>query len=210
MIDKHGLLRQERLENLVIEVGCGPMKRYPGSVGVDAIDTRAADLVGDAMEVLKALPAGCARLVTSSHFLEHVPDAGVMLEAMARLLQADGRIEVIVPHFAHPYFHSDPTHLNPLGFGLYTMSYYAHDPIFRRRVPGYVRRRNLQLVSVDLRFKSSLPFYGRYAIKWTIGALFNSCRYMQELWEENFCFIFPCFEIRYVLMRRDGGDAARP
>jgi hypothetical protein len=32
-----------------------------------------------------------------------------------------------------------------------------------------------------------------------VGWLFNSCRYMQELYEENFCYIFPCYEIRFVL-----------
>jgi ubiquinone/menaquinone biosynthesis C-methylase UbiE len=204
MIDKRGLLgRPQDLDNVTIELGCGPMKRYAGSIGVDMLDTEAADVVGDAMEILRAFPAGSARLVTSSHFLEHVPEAGEMLDAMSRLLRQDGEIEIIVPHFSHPYFHSDPTHLNRLGFGLYTMSYYARDPHFARKVPGYVRRENLVLRSVDLRFKASRPFYVRYAIKRVIGAIFNSCRYMQELWEESFCYLFPCYEIRYVLTRSD-------
>lgn len=208
MNDKRGLLaRPETLDDVIIELGCGPVKRYPGSIGVDMLDTDAVDIVGDAMEILGALPEGRAKLVTSSHFLEHVPDAGEMLDAMSRLLRPDGEIEVIVPHFSHPYFHSDPTHLNRLGFGLYTMSYYARDPIFRRTVPGYVRRETLVLRKVDLRFKAARPFYGRYAIKRVIGALFNSCRYMQELWEESFCYLFPCYEIRYVLTRSDHPDA---
>jgi ubiquinone/menaquinone biosynthesis C-methylase UbiE len=167
------------------------------------LDDEAVDLVGDALEVLRAMPDRCARLISSSHFMEHVPDAGAMLDAMSRLLAPGGEIEVIVPHFAHPYFHSDPTHANGLGFGLYTMSYYARDPRFSRKVPGYVRREQLTLKSVDLRFKAARPFYGRYAIKRVIGALFDSCRYMQELWEENFCYVFPCYEIRYVLVRTE-------
>ena len=81
------------------------------------------------------------------------------------------------------------------------MSYYARDPHFRRKVPGYVRRENLTLKKVDLRFKSGVPFYGRYALKRIIGSLFNSCRYMQEFYEENLCYLFPCYEIRYVLER---------
>ena len=202
IVDKRGLLREPQgLANAVIELGCGPRKRYPGSIGVDVIDGEAVDIVGDALAVLRSFPDGCASLVTSSHFLEHVPDAGSMLDEMARLLGKDGEIEIIVPHFGHPYFHSDPTHVNRLGFGLYTMSYYARDPRFRRQVPGYVRREHLTLKSVDLRFKSPPPFYGRYALKRVVGALFNSCRYMQELWEENLCYLFPCYEIRYVLGR---------
>lgn len=191
------------MRDLIIEVGCGPSKRYPGAIGVDIIDSDAVDVVGDALEILQQFPPASARLVTSSHFLEHVPDVGTVLDIMSRLLAPGGEIEIIVPHFAHPYFHSDPTHVGQLGFGLYTMSYLAHDPIFRRTVPGYVRRNELTLKSVDLRFKAARPFYGRYAIKRVIGAIFNSCRYLQELWEENLCYLFPCYEIRYVLVRTE-------
>lgn len=204
--DKRGLLaRPQELRDAVIELGVGPKRRYDGSIGVDMLDGEAVDIVGDAMSVLRAFPAGSVRLITSSHFLEHVPDAGAMLDEMSRLLAPGGEIEVIVPHFGHPYFRSDPTHQG-LGYGLYTMSYYARDPHFSRQVPGYVRRDHLTVKSVDLRFKSSLPFYGRYAFKRVVGMLFNSCRYMQELWEENLAYVFPCYEIRYVLGRT--ADAA--
>jgi SAM-dependent methyltransferase len=204
MNDKRGLLqRPEELKDIVLELGPGPTRRYPGSIGVDMIDDAAVDIIGDAMEVLQALPDGCARLITSAHFMEHVPDAAAMLDEMSRLLAPGGEIEVIVPHFAHPYYHSDPTHTNALGYGLYTMSYLARDPHFSRQVPGYVRREHLTLAKVDLRFKAARPFYGRYAIKRVIGAVFNSCRYMQELWEENLCYLFPCYEIRYLLARTE-------
>jgi ubiquinone/menaquinone biosynthesis C-methylase UbiE len=201
MIDKHGVLTRRDLRDLVIELGCGPMKRRAGSIGIDLIDGDNVDIVGDALDVLRALPAESVRLVSAWHFLEHFPDAGPILDEMSRVLGRGGEIEIVVPHFAHPYFHSDPTHRNSLGFGLYTMSYYARDPFFRRTVPGYVRRDALTLTSVDLGFKAARPFYGRYAIKRAVGAIFNSTRYLQELWEENLCYLFPCYEIRYVLGR---------
>lgn len=201
MIDKHGVLVRRDLSDLVIELGCGPVKRRAGSIGIDLIDGDNVDIVGDALDVLRALPAGCVRLVSAWHFLEHFADAGPILDEMSRVLGRGGEIEIVVPHFAHPYFHSDPTHQNSLGFGLYTMSYYARDPLFRRTVPGYVRREALTLTSVDLGFKAARPFYGRYAIKRAVGAIFNSTRYLQELWEENLCYLFPCYEIRYVLAR---------
>jgi ubiquinone/menaquinone biosynthesis C-methylase UbiE len=201
MIDKHGVLARRDLRDAVIELGCGPLKRWPGSIGIDIADGEHVDIVGDALEVLPALPAGCAKLVSSSHFLEHLPDAGPVLDEMSRVLGPGGEIEIVVPHFANPYFHSDPTHRNTLGFGLYTMSYYARDPLFRRQVPGYVRREPLTLKRVDLGFKAARPFYGRHAVKRAIGALFNSCRYLQEVWEENLCYLLPCYEIRYVLGR---------
>jgi ubiquinone/menaquinone biosynthesis C-methylase UbiE len=201
MMDKSGVLARHDLRDVVIELGCGAVRRRAGSIGVDVIDGENVDIVGDALEVLRALPEGCARLVTSWHFLEHVPDAGPILNEMSRLLGQGGEIEIVVPHFANPYFHSDPTHRNSLGFGLYTMSYYARDPILRRQVPGYVRCEQLTVKSVDLHFKAAPPFYGRYALKRAIGAFFNSTRYLQELWEESFCYLVPCYEIRYVLGR---------
>src|SRR3954471_4835511 len=209
MIDKHGVLARGDLHDLVIELGCGPRKRHAGSIAVDLIDGDSVDIVGDALDVLRALPAACTRLISAWHFLEHLPDAAPMLDEMSRVLGAGGEIEIVVPHFANPYFHSDPTHRNSLGFGLYTMSYYARDPLLRRQVPGYVRREALTLKRVDLGFKAAPPFYGRYAIKRAIGAIFNCTRYLQELWEENLCYLFPCYEIRYVLgrtvdLRQDG------
>ena len=136
MIDKHGVLARRDLRDLVIELGCGPVKRRAGSIGIDLINGDVVDIVGDALDVLRALPAGCVRLVSAWHFLEHFTDAGPILDEMSRVLGPGGEIEIVVPHFANPYFHSDPTHRNSLGFGLYTMSYYARDPLFRRTVPG--------------------------------------------------------------------------
>jgi ubiquinone/menaquinone biosynthesis C-methylase UbiE len=184
---------------LTLEVGCGPRKRYPRSIGIDAIDYDGVDIVGDAMEALRAIPAGSADLVTSSHFLEHVPDVGALLDEMVRVVRDGGQVEVIVPHFAHPYFSSDPTHEHR--FGLYTFSYLTIDNLFRRRVPAYIRRSNVQLIKVDLVFKSTPPFYVRHGIKRILGWFFNSCRYLQELYEENFCYLFPCYEIRYVMLK---------
>jgi hypothetical protein len=201
MIDKSGVLARRDLRDVVIELGCGPRKRVAGSIGIDVVDGEQVDIVGDALDVLRALPAGCARLVSSWHLLEHLADAGPLLDEMIRVLGTGGEIEIVVPHFANPYFHSDPTHRNALGFGLYTMSYYARDPLLRRQVPGYVRREQLTLKRIDLGFKVSPPFYGRYAFKRVIGAFFNSTRYLQEFWEENFCYLCPCYEIRYVLGR---------
>jgi ubiquinone/menaquinone biosynthesis C-methylase UbiE len=200
LIDKGRVLANlSKHSPLTVEVGCGPRKRYPGSIGIDAIDYDGVDIVGDAMEALRALPSGSADLVTSSHFLEHVTEIGAFLDEMVRVVRDGGQLEVIVPHFSHPYFSSDPTHTHR--FGLYTFSYLTTENLFRRRVPAYIQRSNVRLVKVDLVFKSTPPFYVRHGIKRLIGWIFNSCRYLQELYEENFCYLFPCYEIRYVMLK---------
>lgn len=202
LVDKRSLLSNLHGRGpLTLELGCGPRKRYPGSIGIDAIDYENVDIVADAADALRAFPPASVDFITSSHFLEHVPDVGQFLAEMARVARPGGRIEVVVPHFAHPYFSSDPTHRNR--FGLYTFSYLAEDGILRRGVPDYVRRHDLRLQAVDLVFKSTRPFYARHALKRILGWLFNSCGYMQELYEENFCYIFPCYEVRYMLEKVD-------
>jgi len=75
--------------------------------------------------------------------------------------------------------------------------------LLRRKVPTYQGKLWFQLDQVDLRFKSSRPFFIRYAFKRLIGLIFNSCGYMKEIYEENFCYLFPCYEIRYKLSRID-------
>src|SRR5439155_19836448 len=129
LIDKGAVLsRLGEHAPLTIEVGCGPRKRYAHSIGIDAIDYDGVDVVGDALEALRAFPDSSVDLVSSSHFLEHVADVGVFLDEMTRIVRPSGRIEIVVPHFAHPYFASDPTHVHR--FGLYTFSYLAADGRF--------------------------------------------------------------------------------
>jgi hypothetical protein len=57
------------------------------------------------------------------------------------------------------------------------------------------------LSQADLIFKSSPPFYARYASKKILQAVFNLNRYTRELYEENFCYLFPCYEILFEMRR---------
>ena len=58
-----------------------------------------------------------------------------------------------------------------------------------------------ELQRVKLVFKSPRPFYGRYAIKKLFQMVFNLNRYAMEFYEENLCWMIPCYEICYVLRR---------
>jgi hypothetical protein len=72
-----------------------------------------------------------------------------------------------------------------------------------RKVPTYGYKTAFQIETVDLGFKSTPPFLVRHVIKRAIGFIFNSSNYMKEFYEENFCFLFPCYEVKYAL-RREG------
>ena len=200
ILDKGGVFDgAPNSEPFVLELGCGDRKRIPNSIGIDALDYAGVDLVGDVFEVLRKFPSGSVGEVYAYHFIEHLSDITLLLAELARVVRLGGTLEFVTPHFSNPYFYSDPTHRTP--FGLYTFCYLAAGSPFSRQVPTYQADFLFRIERVDLVFKSARPFYGRYAFKWAIGRIFNSCNYMREWYEENLCYLFPCYEICYRLRR---------
>jgi len=165
------------------------------------LDYPDVDIVGDVYDVLSSFPSKSVDAVYSYHFIEHVPDVPKLISELARILKPNGLVEFVAPHFSNPYFYSDPTHRS--FFGLYTLCYFADESPFARQVPTYGYKLDFQIKSVDLIFKSSHHFFMRYGIKRLVGGIFNSCNYMKELFEENFCYLFPCYEIRYILQKHE-------
>lgn len=199
--DKRDILSNlEKHKPLVLELGCGERKQFPDSIGLDALDYECVDIVGDVYEVLSKMPDRSVRAIYSRHFMEHVNHFEQLLIELSRILIIGGRLEIVVPHFSNPYFYSDHTHKTQ--FGLYTMSYFARDNILKRKVPQYKREISLELTNVELIFKSAPPFYIRHGIKKTFGFLFNINFTTREFYEENICYLFPCYEIRYELHRQ--------
>jgi SAM-dependent methyltransferase len=197
LIDKFGAHRE--LRGAVLELGCGPKKQRPGSIGIDIADCPGVDIVADARELLDSLPDGLVSEIYTAHMLEHL-DSTDIISSCARVLAVGGTLSIIVPHFSNPYFYSDPTHKQT--FGLYTFSYLAEDSLFRRRVPRYSAIPSLELVDVRLRFKAARPFYARYAIGKAVEMLVNLGRWTQELYESHFIYLFPCYELHYQLVKR--------
>ena len=185
-------------EVLALELGCGPRKRHAAALGVDALDYPGVDLVGDVFEVLAALPDGCVSAVHAYHFFEHVAEMDRLLNELARVMQSAALLDIEVPHFANPYFYSDPTHSR--FFGLYTFSYLADEDLFRRKVPQYGRDPAFVLQNVHLDFNSPFPIRG--LIRRLFGGVFNATRWLEEFHEENLCWLLPCYQLRYALLRK--------
>lgn len=200
IIDRQGLLDNlSPSRSLIIELGCGPRKRNAEAIGIDILDYPEVDLVGDIFDVLQKFPDSCVVSVSAHHFIEHIHDLELLMSELKRVVKPGGVVDFVVPHFSNPYFYSDPTHQRP--FGLYTFCYMSSSTLFSRQVPTYQNDLAFRLEGVDLEFKSARPFYCRYVFKSVVGKIFNSCNYMKELYEENFCYLFPCYEIRYQLRR---------
>ncbi len=202
ILDKKNILgRLNDLPNVVLELGCGPNKKISGAIGIDAIDYDCVDIVGDALGILENFPCGSVDEIYSYHFFEHLPDISAFLEMIAIVLKPGGKMEIVVPHFSNPYFYSDPTHKS--FFGLYTFCYFATCTLFSRQIPTYNRDLKFVIENVYLVFKSSRPFYMRHGFKKLFGMLFNSCSFMKEFYEENLCYFFPCYEVRYKFVKID-------
>jgi len=178
-------------------LGVGPIKHNPDSIGIDVVDSPACDVIGDAIVVLRSLPDSCVHSVYASHFVEHVDPLDALLLELVRVCVSGSRILFIAPHFSNPYFYSDPTHRN--FFGLYTFAYYCSSNLFKRTLPQYVLVDGLVLDSVDFRFSSYCPNYIRHSLKFLFGYLVNLSYWTKELYEECFCWILPCYDVKYCI-----------
>jgi ubiquinone/menaquinone biosynthesis C-methylase UbiE len=196
-LDKVGALDRE--SPLKLDLGCGPARRGADFIGVDVLDGPSVDVVGDVLDVLRALGDESVAEIYSSHLFEHIDDLSELMDEVERVLVVGGRLHVVVPHFSNAYYYSDPTHRRP--FGLYTFSYFAQDPIMRRRVPLYGRTPRLRLESARLGFRSEAQFPGRRLLKQALARVVNANVWLQEFYEENLTGILPCYELHFELVK---------
>jgi SAM-dependent methyltransferase len=194
--DKAGVLERSGLK---LDLGCGPTKLAPEYIGVDVNDSAAVDVVGDVLDVLRTIADDSVVDVHASHVLEHLDDLSAVVSELERVLAIGGRLHVVAPHFSNAYHHSDPTHHRT--FGLYTFSYLAEDHLLRRRVPNYGHAQRLKLVGVRLNFRSALEFRMRSRVKHAAGRLVNRSTWLKEAYEENLAWIFPCYELEFLLVK---------
>ena len=201
LIDKQNLLGQlDNISSISLDLGCGASKRSDKAIGVDMLDFDCVDIVGDVFEILARIPDRKVDSIYSSHFFEHVSDLQLLVNEVTRVLKPGGVLEVVVPHFSNPYFYSDPTHKT--FFGLYTFCYFADCQFLRRRVPQYGVTPTLELQTVNFRFKSSPPFYVRFALKQLVQLLVNMSTYTKELYEDVLSGFIPCYELEFRLRKK--------
>lgn len=187
----------EKQGNVTLDIGCGPRKKNPSWIGIDALDFEDVDLVGDIFEVLGQFPDASVDAVFSAHFFEHIDGVDRLLSELGRVLKPEGRLKVVVPHFSNPYFYSDYTHKS--FFGLYSFSYLANDELLAREVPRYQVASAFNITNIYLRFQS--PFYIRGFLYRSVGAVVNLSYYLKELYEEVFSRVIYCYEIEYDLVK---------
>jgi hypothetical protein len=84
---------------------------------------------------------------------------------------------------------------------LFRSSYWVTASPFRRQIPHYDEALPFTLVTARHRFKSSRPFYVRHGLKKLSSWWVNLSRWTQEFYEEHLCWLMPCYELDFLLIR---------
>ena len=184
-------------ERVALDLGCGPSKK-PGFIGIDKLMLPGVDFIADMETGLPFLPDNSVDEIYTSHFIEHIDNLELLLRECHRVVKPNGILNIYVPHFSNPYFYSDFTHKR--FFGLYTFLYFSdHNNKYKRKIPDFYTDFKFHVIKQKLIFKSP-PFYFRNLFRQVLQRTFNSSIYMQELYEDVFCYVFACQEL-YVKLR---------
>ncbi|HIJ71308.1 MAG TPA: methyltransferase domain-containing protein [Planctomycetes bacterium] len=179
---------------VIIELGCGRKER-PGRITIDKVDMPHVNIVADIEQGLGFLPDGCVDEIHCRSVLEHIRNFENVIKEIVRVLKKDGRAHIFVPHFSNPHYYSDFTHVR--FFGLYTF-YYFVDAEYQlyRKVPNFYTDVRIRILSQRLKFRSSFKIIN--PAKKLLGWFINLHTLLQEYYEENLCYLFPCHGIEIV------------
>lgn len=192
-VDLESALQMDK--KICIELGCGSKPSHD-RITIDKLDLPHVDIVADLENGLPFLPDNSIDAVYSRSVLEHVDNFPFLMREIWRVLKPDGKKHLFVPHFSNPYYYSDYTHTRH--FGLYSFEYFSPEQNrYFRKVPSFYQDFGFSTEKVRLVFTS--PWEVRRKLKNILQKIFNSTPRMQELYEENFCYLFPCYGIEATL-----------
>lgn len=179
---------------VVIELGCGPNKKE-GRIGIDRLDLPGVDIIADINQGFPYLTDHCVDEIHSKSLFEHIEDLGGFMREILRVLKKGGKNHLFVPHFSNPYYYSDYTHTKFMG--LYTFYYFVDEKSqLRRKVPSFYSDVRIKITHQQLIFQSQ--FRGLNLIKKIFERLINLNPWMQAFYEENLCYLIPCYGMEIV------------
>ena len=179
---------------VIIELGCG-LKKKPGSIGIDKVNSPNVDIIADIENGLGFLPDNSVDRIHCRSVLEHIDNFENLMAEIVRVLKKDGTAHIFVPHFSNPHYYSDFTHKR--FFGLYTFYYFVNsEKQPKRKVPNFYTDIRITVLSQKLKFRSSFSILK--PLKNLFGRFINLHSSIQEYYEENLCYLFPCHGIEIV------------
>ena len=180
---------------IIVELGCG-LRNKKGVIGIDRLALHGVDIIADMENGLGFFPEDSVNEIHSKSFFEHIENFENLMFEIWRVLKPDGKLFLYVPHFSNPYYFSDYTHRR--FFGLYSFEYFSQAQTrYSRKVPHFYT--NFGVITCDLTLVFTSPWRTRRLFKRLLGRIVNSTPWSQEFYEENLCYLIPCYGIRAIL-----------
>ena len=163
---------------------------------LDLVECEGVDIVANLNEPLSLLPNDSVSYVYSNQTLEHIEKLFDLFDELYRVCADKSKLVIQVPHFANPYYYSDPTHVR--FFGLYSMHYFT-DPKYQwgRKVPSYYGETKFILNDAKYIFYRDTLF--DHLIGRPISYLVNFNRITQKIYERRLCWFFPPSSIKFTI-----------
>ncbi|GGM12670.1 MULTISPECIES: methyltransferase domain-containing protein [Micromonospora] len=98
---------------VVVDLGCGGTKQYPGNLGLDIFPAPGVDAVADLSGSLP-LADDSVDVLFAVHILEHLIDFLPLVDECHRVLRPGGVLHVMSPWWGHVNAVADPTHVRLL------------------------------------------------------------------------------------------------
>ncbi|WP_018584368.1 BON domain-containing class I SAM-dependent methyltransferase [Salinispora arenicola] len=100
-------------EPVVVDLGCGATKQWPGNLGLDICPAAGVDTLADLSSTLP-LADGSVDVLFAVHILEHLIDFLPLVDEAHRVLRPGGTLHVMSPWWGHVNAVADPTHVRLL------------------------------------------------------------------------------------------------
>jgi ubiquinone/menaquinone biosynthesis C-methylase UbiE len=157
-----------------------------GYINMDIARIPGVDVVHDFNKFPYPFKSNSFDEIYASHALEHVDDLSKVMEEFQRILRPGGVVKVLVPYFASPNSHRDPTH--KIWFTSATFTYYSTD--------AYYSRAKFTTLKKRLIFFSHNGFMKSKWYSWPIDLVLNA---VLPVYERFFPYWFPASEIHFLL-----------
>ncbi len=171
--------------NFKVDIGCGVNKKK-GFIGIDVIKTNNVDIICDVGKHGIPLKSSSVVEIFSSHFLEHVENTQFLIEEIYRVLEPNGIVEILVPHFSNmdSYHWMHKTYWNVRGFDVFDKTGPYH----------YYFNVNFEILVKNIEFS------GKHKYKPTILEKLTMIK-GGSIYEKYFCNLFRANQIRIIMKK---------
>jgi len=158
----------------ILDLGCGPRSKTPGSVGLDKRPAPHVDVVHDLDEYPYPFDDDQFDHVEMSHVIEHVQRPLHMLGEVHRITRPHGTVRIITPHYSSQLSYGDLEHFHHLGYVTFA----------NLENTGFFRIQRHKLWFTDL--------YRICGLAWLANR-------MPRRWEKYHCWLMPAFYVEVWL-----------